>query len=70
MNGNPSRTAGLESADAGGADDHPQRPRSRTVHCIETALEILEGSNRQETAQARILLEEALLRIEGTETPG
>lgn len=63
MNGNSNRTAGLESAVPGGAADHPQRPRSRAEHCVATAIEILEGSNRQETQQARILLEEALLHL-------
>lgn len=70
MNGNASGTAGLGADDAGGEGDHRRRHGiSRAKHCTKAALEILEGSNRQDTAQARIILEEALLHLEDVEAP-
>ncbi len=67
MDGTANRTAGLVPDDTSGAADHQRRPRSRVSECIKAAIEILEGSNRQETQQARIVLEEALIRIEEVE---
>jgi len=64
MDGTSNRAAGLESNDSSGQDDHRGRSRSRATHCVKTACEILEGSNRQETQQARVILEEALLHLE------
>lgn len=70
MNGTSSRSAGLGSDDSSREADHQQRSRSRSAHCVRTAIEILEGSNRQETQQARIVLEEALLHLTEGEATG
>ncbi len=71
MDGSSNRTAGLGSDDSGGTSDYSIRPRRGRAHrCVATAIEILEGSNRQETQQARIVLEEALLYLAETEASG
>lgn len=60
MDGTSNRTAGLEPADAGSADDHPGGNRSRTRDHIAAALEALAFCNKQEAQDARSHLLRAL----------
>lgn len=70
MNGDSNRATGVVPADTGGSGNHRVRYRGRAAQCVAKAIEILEGSSRQETQQACIVLEEALLWIEDSEAPG
>lgn len=69
MDGNADRSTGVESANSGSESNH-LRGHGRAIHCVKTAVDILEACNRQETAQARIILEEALLHLEEAQAVG
>lgn len=59
MNGNPDRSAGLEPADASGANDHASGPGGRAGAAIRAALAALEGCNKQEAEEAKRILFDA-----------
>ena len=56
MNGNSDRSAGVEPADAGSANDHASGPGGRAGAAILQALAALEGCNKQEAEEAKRIL--------------
>jgi len=62
MNGDTAGTAGVGTADAGRADDHPERygVQLSLLDHIQAAKEALDYSNSQEAQEARFHLEEAI----------